>query len=77
MLTGSSSSSGAASSALWPSTPQPSAQSPSAATSRGSGIAAYAAWSAAAMRVVTGPVTSSTSACRGDATTFRPYCCMS
>ena len=57
--------------------PLPSAQSPSATTRRGSGIASYAVRSAARMRVVTGPVTSRTSAWRGEATIPRPYRAMS
>jgi hypothetical protein len=49
------------------------AQSPIATTSRGSGIAATVRRSGSAMFRVTGPVTSATSACRGEATSRAPY----
>jgi hypothetical protein len=48
------------------------AQFPSAATKRGSGIDSYARSSAGRIRVVTGPVTRSTSACRGEAAMLSP-----
>jgi hypothetical protein len=49
------------------------AQSPTATTSRGLGIAATVRRSGSAMFRVTGPVTSATSACRGEATSRALY----
>ena len=53
-------------------TPQPAAQSPTATTHFGSGVARQVRSSASRMLRVTGPVTISTSAWRGEATKRRP-----
>ena len=73
MSIGNTSSSRPTSWVLSPTMLRPRAQSPSAATRRGSGIARYAVCSGPAMRVVTGPVMSRMSACRGEATMSRPW----
>ncbi len=75
--TGSTSSTGPTISSGEPRTPHPIAQSPSATTRRGSGIAAYAVSKGVRIRVVTGPVTRRTSAWRGDATIPIPNRCRS